>query len=69
VVYWLASSAVDRLVRVPGRVKQKTITLLFVVSPLSTQHCVARNENNVCELIDMSTRRLLLQCASTMQSN
>jgi hypothetical protein len=32
----LASSVVDR--RFPGRVKSKTITLVFVASPLSTQH-------------------------------
>jgi hypothetical protein len=33
----LASSAVDRGCE-PGRVKQKTIKLVFVASPLSTQH-------------------------------
>jgi hypothetical protein len=36
-VSMLASSAVDRGFD-PGRIKPKTIKLVFVASPLSTQH-------------------------------
>jgi hypothetical protein len=54
----LASSVVDRGFE-PGRVKPKTIKLVFVASSLSTR--LARNQNNVSEWSDMSTRGLLLQ--------
>jgi hypothetical protein len=44
-----------------GRVKPKTIKLVFTVSPLSTKHYAerAKNQDNVSEWGDMSIRRLL----------
>ena len=42
----------------PVRVKSKNIKLVSVASPLSR---LARNQNNVSELSDMSTRRQLFQ--------
>ena len=52
----------------PDRVKPKTMKLIYVGSPLSTQHYeeraktgLARNQNNVSEWNNMSTRGLLFQ--------
>jgi hypothetical protein len=49
-----------------GRVKQKTIKLVFVASPARSikekeQDWLARNQNNVSEWSDMSTHGLLFQ--------
>ena len=54
----LAASIVDSI---PDREKQKTIKLVFVASPLSTQHLLTRNQNNMSEWNDMSTCGLLFQ--------
>jgi hypothetical protein len=53
----LAVSVVD------GRFKPKTITSVFAVTLLSTQHYtgLAQNQDNVSEWNDMSTRRLLFE--------
>ena len=68
-----ASSAVDRGFE-PGRVKPKTITLVCVASPLKQvvlrgkgKDWLARNQNNVFEWGDKSTRGLLFQWASTIK--
>ena len=49
----------------PDRVKPTTVRLVFVASPLIMQHegedWLARNEDNVSEWCDMSTRGLLFQ--------
>ena len=49
----------------PGRVKPKTIKLVFVASSLNmrrkSKDWLARNQNNVSEWSDMSTRGLLFQ--------
>ena len=47
-----------------GQIKE--YKMVSVASPLSR---LARNQNNVSELSDMSTRRLLFQWASTIKSN
>ena len=60
-VSMLASSAADR------GFEPKTIKLVFVASPLSTQHegeradWLAQNQINVSEWRNMSTRGLLFQ--------
>ena len=59
----LTSSAVDRGFA-PCLVKPMTIKLVFVASPINTKyykHWLARNQNNVSEWSDMSTRGLLFQ--------
>ena len=69
VMAWLASSAVDRGFRPsPDRVNPKTRKLIFVVSPLSTQHLrrksndyLAWDQDNVIEWGDMSIHGLLFQ--------
>jgi hypothetical protein len=62
----LVWSVVDRGFE-PGWVKPKTKKLVFIASPLSTQHkgeradWLARNQDNVSDGDDMSIRRLLFQ--------
>jgi hypothetical protein len=63
----LSTSAVDRGFD-PGRVKPRTIKLVFVASPLSTQHYGESRKtgwlgikNNVPEWSDMSTLGQLFQ--------
>ena len=70
-VSMLTLSAVDRGFE-SRSVKPKTIKLVFVASPLSTQHSGERTKtgwlgirNNVSEWGDMSIHGLLFQFAST----
>ena len=51
-------------VRSPVESNPKTTKLVFVASPLSTQH---QNQNNVSEWSDMSIRGLLFQWARTIK--
>ena len=62
----LASSAVDRGFE-PRSGQTKDYEIDIVASPLSTQHWLARNQNNVSEWSDISTRGLLFQWASTIK--
>ena len=67
----LASSAIDRGFE-PDQVKPKTMKLVCVASPLSTQHegerAKIQNQDNVSELGKTSIRGLLFQRASTKNS-
>ena len=65
----LASSAVDRGFESPDRVKPKTIKLVFVNSPLSTQHWGERTKTGWLGIKIMSTHGLLYQWASVYYKN
>ena len=71
----LASSVIDHRFE-PDRFKPKTLKLIFVASPLSTQHYSLRtrsrdwlawNQDDMSEWGDMSISRLLFQWASTIK--
>jgi hypothetical protein len=69
----LVSSAVDLGFEPPSG-QTKTLKLVFAVFLVNTQHlgvrvkdCLARNQDNVSEWSNMSTRGLLFQWASTLK--
>jgi hypothetical protein len=67
-VSMLTSSAVDRGFE-HGRVKPKTLKLVFGASPLrrNSKDCLAWNQDNVSEWDDVSIGGLLFQWANTVK--